>query len=1105
MQRIPEPFNAMCHFLATTMTRVLIAVVVLLTLSVASSLRARAQQQSHQHDRISATTSAPQPYERDAAERYTFDPETGEPRLTDEAAAAFFERHREDREAARPTGTLHPMRPSHAVPTSRSGNGFTVNSAGDGDDTNPGDGICFTGFVFAHNGFQQECTLRAAIEETNATPGQNPLQIDFDIVTGPAGSDLPDDVWRIRPQSALPLIACSNTTLDALTQPGASCGDLTSPNPGAPRHDLKVFLDGTDIPSAANGLSAPIYTNVVFRGFVVGNFPGYGLIMGSEGSVAECNYVGTDPAGEGEAANIGGVSLGSGIVTSTGGLVQNNLISGNDENGIVVSRDDAEVRDNLIGTNADGTQPNANGSFNAIDVAGINVSGDDVIIDGNVISGNHVRGIRLASSLTFSGTQSAERTQVTNNLIGLSRSGTNTGLNNARHGIHVIEGASDNDIGLPAQGNFVAGSGGGNWSGIVISGTTTDDNRVRGNTVGLDVNGQTVSNYQGIFSGDDSDGAPNGTTIGGPDAADGNIVGGNTRYGIYLLADTGGLVEGNIVGLNAANVARPNTEGGINIHGSEGSTVRGNTVSGNTGTGISMQAFSYTPTGPAQDVLIENNRIGTTPNGQTARPNGLSGIALLDAEDTTIRDNTIAANTDAGIYLNTDSAVSIDLFERNYIGTNPQGDVLGNGLAGVYCQRARAVQVGTVGDGNVIAYNGGDGVFVGANCDHIAVQGNIIHDNDGLGIDLAPEGVNPNDVGDGDTGANDKLNFPVITSAENDGTDVVIAWTLNARPNLNYQLLFCRNDTADPSGHGECETPNATQSVATNGAGNASGAKTLNASKYPVGSWVTVMATLLQTETDLTSEFAEAVQVEDTSVMQPDYELEATNTSSLTVTPGGQVSFDYSAINNTGAPVEGDLWFTIAPGGFSSVIVSGTVQAGQTVNGSFVQQVASDAPAGDYTYTLHLGQYPGASVDSEVFIVTVSNPLHESGSTIGSTHGSTAWSVLRATPWETSKPDTADVSAAQSGIQTETPTLSAAYPNPFSGRTMLGFSLPERDRVTLSVYDVLGREVARLVDGEHEAGQHEAVFAGSALASGVYVIQFVVGQRVQTQRLTLVR
>jgi len=60
-------------------------------------------------------------------------------------------------------------------------------------------------------------------------------------------------------------------------------------------------------------------------------------------------------------------------------------------------------------------------------------------------------------------------------------------------------------------------------------------------------------------------------------------------------------------------------------------------------------------------------------------------------------------------------------------------------------------------------------------------------------------------------------------------------------------------------------------------------------------------------------------------------------------------------------------------------------------------------------------------------------------------------------------------------------------PNPFNPQTKIGFALPTRSRVVLSVFDVLGREVTRLIDGGLDAGKHTAYFDGTGLSSGIYV------------------
>jgi hypothetical protein len=59
--------------------------------------------------------------------------------------------------------------------------------------------------------------------------------------------------------------------------------------------------------------------------------------------------------------------------------------------------------------------------------------------------------------------------------------------------------------------------------------------------------------------------------------------------------------------------------------------------------------------------------------------------------------------------------------------------------------------------------------------------------------------------------------------------------------------------------------------------------------------------------------------------------------------------------------------------------------------------------------------------------------------------------------------------------------------------------------VRLAVYDVLGREVARLVDGEEEAGAHRVRFEGGALPVGVYVVRLAVGEVVAVRRVVVLR
>ena len=84
-------------------------------------------------------------------------------------------------------------------------------------------------------------------------------------------------------------------------------------------------------------------------------------------------------------------------------------------------------------------------------------------------------------------------------------------------------------------------------------------------------------------------------------------------------------------------------------------------------------------------------------------------------------------------------------------------------------------------------------------------------------------------------------------------------------------------------------------------------------------------------------------------------------------------------------------------------------------------------------------------------------------------------------------------------------TLHEAYPNPFNPSTTLGFTLTESARVRLIVYDVLGREIERLVDGVQEAGVHEVQFDASHLPSGTYLYRLETPHGSLMKRLLLLK
>jgi hypothetical protein len=79
------------------------------------------------------------------------------------------------------------------------------------------------------------------------------------------------------------------------------------------------------------------------------------------------------------------------------------------------------------------------------------------------------------------------------------------------------------------------------------------------------------------------------------------------------------------------------------------------------------------------------------------------------------------------------------------------------------------------------------------------------------------------------------------------------------------------------------------------------------------------------------------------------------------------------------------------------------------------------------------------------------------------------------------------------------------YPNPFNPATVVAFDVGSRSSVTLAVYDLLGREVATLVNGVRDAGRHQAAWDATGMPSGVYVARLRAGDFVDSRKLVLLR
>jgi CSLREA domain-containing protein len=325
------------------------------------------------------------------------------------------------------------------------------------------------------------------------------------------------------------------------------------------------------------------------------------------------------------------------------------------------------------------------------------------------------------------------------------------------------------------------------------------NNTIQGNFIGLDVVGSVAqgSSVGVLLTGDVGS---SGNLIGGTAIAARNVISGNT-VGIRIVDNGGNYVQGNLIGTDASGTMALGNGTGIEI-GAVGNTIggsvvgSGNVISANAGAGIEFQNREP-PVSLAN--VVQGNIIGAEINGIAPLGNGGDGIVIG---------------------------------RTSIAGVNVEQLIGGAG----------------VGEGNIIAFNGGNGVTLtrvlpeNRFATGTAVLGNAIFENNGLAIDLDNDGVTENDLGDVDGGPNNLQNFPDLLTAVAGDNDVTVTGSLNSEPSADYRIEFFSNSACDPAGTGEGERFIGVAEVTTDNLGNASFVPTIPV-VVVVGSFITATAT----------------------------------------------------------------------------------------------------------------------------------------------------------------------------------------------------------------------------------------------------------------------
>jgi CSLREA domain-containing protein len=570
-------------------------------------------------------------------------------------------------------------RPVQAEPLS-----YWVNSSGDGSDINQGNNVCETGpgnGVCTLRAAIQEANARAGIQWIS-------FSADYTLTPATPYPTLSDTSGGTRIYSSGRTIIVDGATTSGTTKSGffissdynsiegivvknfyvgilvegnnnhiTGCTVISNTNvgidlEGMTNHVAASYI-GTDA-SDTTGVGNTLYGVLVLgtnnmvgtdgdgvsddteKNVISGNVKDGVYITEGGGHVVAGNYIGTTkngisalPNGECGVQVEGAPEAGIRIGTNGNGVsdgYERNIISGNTKSGICI--DDGTgivVAGNFIGTTYDGTTDLGNMEFGV--VVGVGASGIIIGTNGdgscdhmekNLISGNSMTGVVLSSADNV----------VAGNLIGVNWAG-DTAIQNEYFGVW-IEGAN-NRIGTDGNGvsddyerNIISGN---KHFGIHVLGSSSVGNIIAGNYIGTDIDGNTaIPNVGAGIALQHSSGTRIGTNgDGNGDAAEWNIISGNTSNGIWLSGSSLDIIAGNYIGTNA--VGDPLGNGGAGIYFEDAlkskitykTNITSSVIAYNTGDGIYVDTAAGEGHNFSQNSIYSNGGLGIDlgPNGVT--------------------------------------------------------------------------------------------------------------------------------------------------------------------------------------------------------------------------------------------------------------------------------------------------------------------------------------------------------------------------------------------------------------------------------------------------------------------------------------------------------
>jgi len=494
--------------------------------------------------------------------------------------------------------------------------------------------------------------------------------------------------------------------------------------------DYGVYLTETSVSNTVGGTGTQegnlISGNIaygVWVGSIVTPSTGSNSILGNIiGPQSDGNtYVTSNP----QLFGIGIFNSANNTIGAATGIKQ--TISANETEGILVSLSGASgniIKGNYIGLASNGTSAITSSTQDdgiALSDAPNTTIGGTAAGERNIISANSTSG----AGITITGAASTG-TIIKGNYIGTDAAGTSSIPSGAqKYGIELTGTAPATTIGgiAAGEGNVISSS---NYVGIYLN-NTAGGNAVYQNYIGIDKNGTatlTTAQVRGV----EMISSPN-NIIGGSTSAYRNVISANTNQGVWVTGagSTGNIIKGNYIGLDATGVSSLGTQGyGVRLESSSSKTTVGGTIAGERNI-ISGNSTAGVYINVVKTNTVIGNYIGPQADGITnvgAQPTGILFFSAANNNviggNTSAYRNIISGNATYGIKIN--AGATGNSIKGNYLGPdkNASNSLTGQDY-GVYFLTSGSPSnfiggysgaAGTNPDGNVIAYNTADGIFL---------------------------------------------------------------------------------------------------------------------------------------------------------------------------------------------------------------------------------------------------------------------------------------------------------------------------------------------------------------------------------------------------------